>query len=164
MKKSIENEKIEETLSGNTPEELENELEIQGINNDQEPSDKRGITYNNDGYGQRYEIKGELREKFPNSYFYLDFYDESICGVNFLTGSIIYDLKHLGFLHTVHVEGHFGNLKDRLECGSIVSNRIQHLTPKELEGKVPPIVIFDDKYMDDWNHYQGYVGFPLGHD
>jgi len=133
------------------------ELEKQGINIEQEPSDKPGITYNIDGYGYRYEIKWELREKFPDSYFYWDYHDDSICGVNLLTGSIIYELQGLGYGHTDHVEGHSGGLNDRLECGGIVSNRMFKLTHEQLEGKVPPTVILIDKDLEYWDHVRGYL-------
>lgn len=134
---------LDEILSGKTPEEIEKEL------------DERGI--NIDGYGFTYPVRKDLRKKFPNSYFYCDYYDESICGVNLYTGSIIYELQHLGFLHTSHIEGHYGDLGDRLECGGIVANRMSKLTPEQLDGKIPPTVLVADRDLEDWDYLRGYL-------
>jgi hypothetical protein len=113
--------------------------------------------YGINGYCEAYKVSIELRKKFPNSYFYADYYDESIVGVDFRTGSIIYELLQLGYLHTVHIEGHSGDLGDSLECGGIVSNRMFRLTPEDLKGKVPPSVIVTNENIEHWDHIRGYL-------
>jgi hypothetical protein len=116
---------------------------------------------NMDGYGQLYEIKNELRKKFPNSYFYWDEYDDSIVGINLLTGSIIYELQQLGNLYCNHTEDDWGpDLGDRLECGGKESYRMFHLTPEELKGKVPPTVIFLDVDLEHWDYSRGMTNLP----
>jgi hypothetical protein len=42
------------------------------------------------------EVNQNLRDKFPNSYFYQICYDDSIIGVNPITQSIIYDCMRFG--------------------------------------------------------------------
>lgn len=113
--------------------------------------------YGINGYCQYIKIRTDLRRMFPNSYFYYDFYDESIIGVDLQTGSIIYELQELGYLHTKHVEGHSGGLNDRLECGGIVANRMSRLTPEDLQGKVPPTVIIINRDMKHYEHLRGYL-------
>jgi hypothetical protein len=113
--------------------------------------------YGIDGYCLAYKVCKELRHRFPNSYFYDDIYDESIVGVDFRTGSIIYEYQQLGYLHTIHIEGHYGGLNDRIECGGIVSNRMFRLTPDELAGKIPPSVIIQGDILEDWEYLRGYL-------
>lgn len=98
------------------------------------------------------EINTELREKFPNSYFLSVTYDDAIWGVNPITQSIIYDTMVLGFLHVWHVEGSYPDLGDRIECASIIINRVEGLTADELDGKVKPSFLFSDKDIEhfDW--------------
>lgn len=113
--------------------------------------------YGIDGFCQVYKVFKELRHRFPNSYFYHDIYDESIVGVDFRTGSIIYELITLGALHTMHVEGIYGDIGDCLECGGIVSNRMFRLTSDELAGNVPPSVIIREDNIEDWEYLRGYL-------
>lgn len=98
------------------------------------------------------EINTELREKFPNSYFLSVTYDDAIWGVNPITQSIIYDTMVLGFLHVWHVEGSYPDLGDRIECASIIINRVERLTSEELDGRVKPSFLFIDQDIEhfDW--------------
>lgn len=153
MKKSD----LEYSIWGKTPEEVEKELEQQGINNSDELPELPGIRYDDDSYGNHYMVKWELRQKFPKSYFYEEYYDQAICGVNLFTGSIIYELTTLGSLYTLYVESHYGDYGAVLECGGIVSSRINELTSDQLEGKVPPTVILLDDYIKEWEYVRRYL-------
>ena len=148
---------LEYSIWGKTPEEVEKELEQQGINNNDELSELPGIRYDDDSFGNHYMVKWELRQKLPNSYFYYEYYDEAICGVNLITGSIIYNLTSLGSLYTIYVESQYGDLGDVLECGGIVTNRMVELTSDQLGGKVPPTVILLDDFIKEWDYVRRYL-------
>jgi len=98
------------------------------------------------------EINTELREKFPNSYFLSVIYDNAIWGVNPINQSIVYDAMGIGFLYVWHVEGSYPDLGDRLECASIIINRVERLTAEELDGKAKPSFLVNDKDIEyyDW--------------
>jgi hypothetical protein len=172
MSKELKNELSQSEELGIENEELKNNLRIDEIlekirnggydypedaltDDDKKFLDTEGYGIN--GYCNVYKVSIELRKKFPNSYFYSDIYDESIVGVDFRTGSIIYEFQLLGYQHTVHVEGHSGGFNDRIECGGIVSNRMFRLTPEELNGKVPPSVIVTNEDIKHWDHVRGYL-------
>lgn len=110
-----------------------------------------------DGYGQVYKVNFELRNEFPNSFFYDDIYDDSIIGVNLITQSVTYDLALLGACHTVHIEGISEGLGDCLECGGIVTDRINNLTPEEINGKVSPNVIMLKNHIEHWSYVKDYI-------
>lgn len=101
---------------------------------------------------EEYLVNAELREKFPNSYFLSVIYDDAIWGINPINQSIIYDTMVLGFLHVWHVEGSYPDLGDRIECASIIINRVERLTAEKLDGKVKPSFLFIDKDIEhfDW--------------
>lgn len=150
---------MSERLKNNPPlsEEIMEEIREQNLD-----PEIRGRDIN--AYGETYEVNVELREKFPNSYFLSNIYDDAIIGVNLLTESIIYDLDWVGMNHVHHIEGSSSDLGDRLECGGIVTNWMKNLTHEELEGKVPPTVILPDENLEHWNHVRGYVGYPPEND
>jgi len=114
-----------------------------------------------DSYGHVWAVNIEIRQKYPNSYFWPKVYDDCIRGVNVLTGSIIYDYMAIGARWIATCEGNAADLDDVFYGSVEMELWLKNLTPEELGGKVPPTLIFqclDMDYFDDWKFISAHWG------
>ena len=88
------------------------------------------------------EVNHELRERFPNSFFWQSCYDDSISGVDPITQSVIYDCMRFGQLKIMFCEWTYPDYGDTLNgTRDIIKWAKDYLTPDKLDGKVPPTLI-----------------------
>lgn len=109
-------------------------------------------------FGFEYDVNTELRKQFPDSYFLPDGYDDAICGINCITGGVIYDWMHLGFMRILNsAEPSYGDLGDRIWGAVNMTEHLEKLTDEDLQGKVRPSILISERdycrYWDDRYEY-----------
>lgn len=102
------------------------------------------------------KVNYELREKFPNSYFKPECYDDSIVGVNAATQSILYDVEYYGRLAVMFIEWSSPKYKDMMYRATKAIRWAKTITYEDLNGKVPPTFILknDEKFIELWDDLQ----------
>lgn len=107
--------------------------------------------------------KGKFRKMFVDSYFLPTCYDDAIVGVDFLTGSIIYDYLRLGDLRVKYLSDGESDLNydDFLYGCRNMKEWIEDLTEEETGGKIRPTLCLYVKDKKYWNDIQsgGFLSF-----
>ncbi len=104
---------------------------------------------------KRLKVNQNLRDKFPDSFFFPICYDSSIVGINPVTLSVIYDCMDYGHLYIMFVEWSCPKYKDVM-YGS--TNVIRCLPDYDFKDKVPPTLILQDS--EQFNKYWEDLQYP----
>ena len=97
-----------------------------------------------------YQYNYTLREKYPNSFFLPEYYDESIEGIDETSGSIKYDWKYVGYLYMIYMEDILSpDLNQNIQGAIIMFEYVEKLSEDNLMGKVKPIIQVSDYYYDN---------------
>jgi hypothetical protein len=105
------------------------------------------------------EVNQNLRDKFPDSYFYQICYDDAIIGVNPITQSVIYDCMRFGQLRVMFCEWIYPDYGDTMFGVTDIIKWVRDIIPIEkLEGKVPPTLVLLD--TENFNKYWEDIQYP----